>query len=150
MTSPPKMSSDFTVFSKFILPGLFLASWPVWLYVAIVRDGSAWWASVLCTVACVWLVLWSRPIKRVSVQGDCFVISNFFSVCSVPMAHLHHFDEDRHNRTPTITLHFDPPTKFGSRVRIVPPVDFLGHARFDGVSAYLRSVVNARQTALDA
>lgn len=140
MTPPLKISSEMTVFSKLILPGLFLGAWPMWLYLAISRGGSAWWPLAMWTAACTWLVLWSRPIKRVSVEGDCFVVSNFISSCAVPVAHLRHIDEDRHNRTPTITLHFDPPTRFGTRVRIVPPLDFWGHARFDEVSAYLRAL----------
>jgi hypothetical protein len=150
MNSPPKLSSAMTVFSKFILPGAFLGTWPIWFFGAVSDSGFTWFGAAMWTAACVWLVLWSRPIKFVTFGGDAFSISNYFSTRSVPASHLRRIEEDRHNRTPTITLYFEPPTDFGSRIRIVPPSGFFSRAAFDDVSLFLHSLLSANDNARNA
>jgi hypothetical protein len=140
---PPKLSSDMTVFSKYILPGVFLCSWPVWFFGAL-SHGDLWIPTILWAAVCIWLVVWSRPMKFVALDGDSFCISNYFSTCAVPISRLCRIEQDRNNRTPTITLYFEPPTPFGKRVRIVPPIDFR-RAAFDEVSSFLQSVLNAKR-----
>ena len=143
MTPAPKLSSDRTIFAKWIFPGAFLAGWPGWLFNAVSHGGAEWIPAVMWTIFSVWLVIWSRPIKFVTLRGDSFVISNYFSTHSVLTSSLIRIKEDRHNRTPTIMLYFEPPTAFGPRVRILPPVGFLSRAAFDDVSCYLHSLLNA-------
>jgi hypothetical protein len=130
-----------TVFSKYILPGAFLCTLPVWFLVSL-SHRDLWIPTVLWAAVCIWLVVWSRPIKFVALDGDSFSISNYFSKCAVPKSHLCRIEEDRSNRTPTITLYFEPPTRFGKRVRIVPPVGFFSRAAFDEASSFLHSLLN--------
>jgi len=85
-------------------------------------------------------------MKHVAIEGDYFRISNYFVSYRVPVAHLASITEIRDNRTPAITLYFEPPTPFGRRVRIIPPTGLFVFDResFEEVAAFLRSVVNDR------
>ena len=97
---------------------------------------------------CVFWVIWSRPIERVTVEGAYFLISNYFTSRRAPVTNLASITENFSIRPPTITLHFEPPTPFGKSVRIIPPAQGLfifDRKGFDEVAAFLRSVVNDRE-----
>jgi hypothetical protein len=106
-----------------------------------------WIGAIFWSVLCVFWVIWSRPIKLVTVEGDYFIISNYFTSRRVPVAHLADITENYSGRTPTIILYFEPPTPFGKRVRIIPPQGLFIYDRksFDEVAAFLRSVANDRE-----
>jgi len=102
---------------------------------------------MMWSIACIVLLIWSWPIKLVTVEGDYFIISNYITCHRAPIAHLVSIAENYNNRTPTITLYFEPPTPFGKRVRIIPPQGFFMFNRegFDEVAAFLRSRINDRE-----
>jgi len=62
----------------------------------------------------------------------------------VPTAHLVEIHEDRWNRTPSITLYFDPPTSLGRKIRIIPPVDFFSREQFDRVAKLVHGCIERR------
>jgi hypothetical protein len=122
----------------------------VWIYGAL-RDPPREWtdAGVILlsgVFVCYWLI-WARPIKRVTVEGDHFVISNCFTSHRVSVAHLASITEIRDGRIPTITLYFEPPTPFGGRVRIIPPVESsaINRAGFDEAVTFLRGLLNEHE-----
>ena len=102
---------------------------------------------MLWSVGCTAVLIWSWPIKLVTVEGDYFVISNYFTSHHEPIAHLARITESYSVRPPTITLHFEPPSPFGKRVRIIPAEGLFIFDRksFDDVAAFLRSVVSDRE-----
>ena len=138
-----KLSSSATWMTKFVLPAVFIGTWPVWLIHAWVRGGAEWIPFVFWGIAFMAVLIWTRPIKKVTLEGDEFVISNYFNTHRVPISHFRRFTENRMNRTPTIDLHFDPPTPFGRQVRIVPPRVF-STKPYDDVVALLRSLILRR------
>jgi len=83
----------------------------------------------------------------VTVEGDYFIISNYINSYRAPIVYLVSMTENYNNRTPTITLYFEPPTPFGKRVRIIPPQGPFMFKRegFDEVAAFLRSRINDRE-----
>ncbi|HKQ89931.1 MAG TPA: hypothetical protein VJZ77_04550 [Blastocatellia bacterium] len=84
----------------------------------------------------------------VTIEGDYFVVSNYFTKRRVPVAHLDSVTENFSLRPPSLSLYFEPPTTFGKHVRIIPPAQGLfifDRKSFDEVAAFLRSVVNDRQ-----
>jgi hypothetical protein len=89
-------------------------------------------------------LIFSWPIKLVTVEGDYFVISNYFIKRRVPIAHLAKVAESVIlNRGPTIILYFEPPTPFGKRVRIITP--WLSKSSDDEIAAFLRSLISNRE-----
>src|SRR5436190_18386808 len=105
-----KLSSSATWMTKFVLPMIFIAIWPVWLSFGLARGGYDWIPAAAWGIGCLLLLVWSWPIKTVKLDGDVFVISNYLTQHSIPAGHLRHFAQHRMSRTPTITLHFEPPT----------------------------------------
>jgi hypothetical protein len=83
----------------------------------------------------------------VTFEGDYFVISNCFTSHRVSVAHLASITEIRDDRVPTITLYFEPPTPFGGRVGIIPPVESsaINRAGFDEAVTFLRGLLNEHE-----
>ncbi len=117
------LSSSITPFTKYVLPGAFLAALPVWILL-IQNPKFGYFPAVFWAAACAFLVWWTTPIKKVSLRGDEFVVSNYLKEVPVPVSTLVKLREDRWNRTPNIALYFNPPTAFGRKIRIVVPWDF--------------------------
>jgi hypothetical protein len=69
---------------------------------------------------------WALPIKKVSLIGDHLRISNYRREIEVPVSQIRKIKRSRWNRTPNVTLFFDPPTPFGRKVRIVVLLDMAG------------------------
>lgn len=138
-----KLSSDLTFISKFILPGFPLGFICLILPTAITKGGGVWILIGLLVFGLIAALIWSLPIKVVEIEGDHFSISNFRSTHLVPISNLFYFEEDRMNRTPSIMLHFDPPTPFGKSVKFIPPRGSLMKrmSAFDEICDWLKEVL---------
>src|SRR5262245_28473694 len=145
MRTSPTLSSSLTFLNKWIFPALFLPGWPLWILSALRGPWDAWIFAILWSIACVALLLLSWQIKLVAIEGDYFVISNYFAKRRVPIAHLVSITENSYFRAPAITLHFEPPTPFGSRVLIIPPVGFFNNEGFDEAVTFLRDLLNDQE-----
>lgn len=111
-----------------------------------VRDGGyAWLPAIACFVVQSLLLLWSVKIKRVSVDGNSFVIVDYATTHRVPISHLQSISEHSNFIAPTILLHFDPPTPFGRSIHIIPPVRMFGGSRYDEAVSFLNSQINERE-----
>jgi hypothetical protein len=147
MRTTLQLSSSSTLFHKWILPASSLLGWPLWIWCALRGPSGEWIGAILWSVSCALWLIWSWPIKRVTVEGDHFLISNYFISRRVPVAHLAGITEIHDNRTPAINLYFDPPTPFGRRVRIVPPGGIFVHNKegFDEAVTFLRGLLNEHE-----
>ncbi len=133
------LSSSITPFTKFVLPGGFLATLPVWI-LKTHDPPFGYWPALFWAAACAFLVWWTAAIKKVSLRGDEFVVSNYRREIGVPVSSLVRVSADPWNRTPNIALFFDPPTSFGRKVRIIVPWDF-ERREFDRIAKILRQIV---------
>jgi hypothetical protein len=148
MRTSPRLSSSFlTLLHKWILLASSLLACIVWIYVALRGDTEMWTAIIFWGVASVALLLWSWPIKRVTIEGDFFIISNYFTSYRVPIAHLTDVTEGFGTRLRRIILHFEPKTPFGKRICIIPPQgsSISDRKSFDEVTAFLQSLVKNRK-----
>jgi hypothetical protein len=110
---------------------------------AIPNSKSAFWISSgdLLDDACVILLWWTGPIKKVALEEDYFLISNYLREIRVPATWLAKIVEDQGNGTPNITLFFDPATAFGRKVRIVPPYTLWRDEEFTHVAQLLSKLL---------
>ena len=92
----------------------------------------------------VYLIIHSRLIKVVTIDGDHFILSNGFTQHRVPIFHLVSVTVRSYRGSKTLFIEFDPPTPFGNRVCIVTPMEFFSHEYFDKVVAFLRSLIRKR------
>jgi len=88
-------------------------------------------------------LMYSWPIKKVTVDGDYFVISNYLIIRRVPIAHLAKVGESRLGQFPTIILHFEPSTPFGKRVRLITP--WFSKSSDDEIAEFLQSLISNRE-----
>jgi hypothetical protein len=135
-----------TPVTKFVLPGGFLATLPIWLSAAS-DQRFGWIPAFAWAGTCVGLVWWTLPIKKVVLVGETFHISNYFREIEVPTDQLKRIAENPANRTPNITLFFEPSTAFGRKVRIVPPIELSSDEGFERVARVLRDIVSVNRGA---
>ena len=139
-----RLSSSLTFLGEWVFPALWLLSLPLWIQDAlrIPFPLAKWVIVILWSVGLILVLIYSWPIKLVTLERDCFVISNYFTSRRVPITHLAKVSESYAGRVPTIILHFDPPTPLGKRVRIITATGlFLFNNRdFDEIVALLRSL----------
>jgi hypothetical protein len=148
MRTSPQLSSFLTFLHKWLFPALFLPCWPVWIWSAIRGPLVAWMGAILWGAACALLLIWTWPIKRVTIEGGFFTISNYITSYRVPVVHLSSITEHHSVQPPAITLYFEPPTPFGRRVRIIPPVGSFNNEGYDKVMTFLRGLLSDQERRL--
>lgn len=141
MRLTPKLSSSLTFVNEWVLPAIVLICWPAWIKLALRGPKEMWVVAIGWGIACAAVLSVAWPIKKLTIEGNDFLISNYFKTYRVPISQLADVTESHITRPPTLLLHFDPPTPFGKRIRIVPPVGFFNNKHFKEVSAFLRSLL---------
>ena len=134
-----RLSSHSSFLNKYLMPMLLLSAGALWIHLGP-WDNTKCIPLGMLALAFAWLVWWGRLIRFVSTDGDQFLISDLRRRVLVPVSQLHHWTEDRTNRTPSICLYFDPPTEFGRKIRLITPTDFLSRKRFDAVVRRLEEI----------
>jgi hypothetical protein len=90
MATPPRLSSSLTFLNEWVIPALFLLGWR-WQIQEALRISmplAKWIMIIIWGIAFILVLIYSWPIKLVTVEGDYFVISNYFIKRRVPIAHL--------------------------------------------------------------
>ncbi|HWS99414.1 MAG TPA: hypothetical protein VN256_04005 [Pyrinomonadaceae bacterium] len=125
-----KLSSDTTLFLKFVLPGIltFAGVFICFIFVWIIASGQGFHFMVL-----VFLYIWAWaagfwchiliPIKEVSLDGYSghLYISNYRREVVVPVSEIKDVREtDQYGYFYSITLTFKRPTEFGRKIKFLP------------------------------
>ena len=135
-----RLSSYSTLFKKYLFPIIPLGMCVVCCAIGHQKDRSAYILAGVLILGFAWIIWWARPIRFVSTDGEQFLITDLRRRISVPVSQLRYWTEDRHNRSPSICLYFDPPTEFGSKVRIISPTDWFSQVRFDAVAQHIAAI----------
>src|SRR5690242_7485092 len=118
------LSSRLTFFTKTVLPACWIAGFGVvtafmwtdghlpaetgWLFIVAWVAGtlSFWW--------------WCIPLKKVRVNGDDLIISNFRKEIVVPLNFVESVTENRWVNVHPVTIHFRGETEFGRKISFMP------------------------------
>ena len=145
MRTPPKLSSQLTFLCEWFIPASYLvygiqnSSYALSIFGALAL--VKWIVVMVWGVGFILISIYAWPIKQVAIEGDYFVISNFFVIRRAPISHLARVSESQLlSHGATIILHFEPPTPFGKRVRLITPFG----SSDDEIAAYLRSLIDSR------
>ncbi len=104
-----------------------------------------WMLVIVWGIGFIVILIYSWPIKLVTLEGDYFVISNYFTSCRVPISHLTTVGESALvSRGPTIILYFEPPTPFGKHVRLITPL--FSKSSDNEIAVFLRSLISNRES----
>jgi hypothetical protein len=140
-----KLSSSLTFLYEWVIPGLWLLGGIEQMQYAprISSTSEKWILVILWGIGLIWILMYSWPIKQVTLDGDYFVISNYFTSRRVPISDLAKVRESGLGRGRTIILYFEPPSPFGKRVRLITP----GFSRSsdDEIADFLRSLIDNRE-----
>ena len=133
------LSSRFTFFAKYVAPVLWIAGVGLLTLRAFLHPPSPIDSGIAVTAlnAIKWLLLiaWSLgsvdvvrhaiPLRRVRVDGDFLLISDYFREVRVPIEELVDIYQDK--RSSTITLGFKGPSPLAGIVKFIParPRDLL-------------------------
>ena len=146
------LSSKQTLLMKFVVP-------PVWTMAFGAAALMPWWARTASAPAPIewkWflLVIWfvgglliwrsCARLKRVQVDGDTLLVSDYRTTIRVPAADVEEVTENRWISMHPVTLHFRRPTEFGNEVVFMPKVRVFGFATSHPVVAELRALAAQR------
>lgn len=132
MTTP--LSSRWTPFYKFVLPvliagGMCYGTWRAYVRPDELRlpNGFApeygWLFVVLVGMVVALAIWWSvAPLKRIALDGDELVISNYLTEIRVPLSGVEAVSGRSVTDPKRYTLTFAEPTEFGRQVTFMPPM----------------------------
>ncbi len=149
------LSSRWTWFYKFAFPTLWIGGFGIGtLMMFLAPDSFSWdyprdlrWAFVAALLVGSAVIYWSCiRVKRVLLDSDAFLISNYREEIRVPLRDVERVSGSVLWYPKLIWLHFRRPTRFGSRVVFIAPMRFLGFGRHPLARA-LSSIVTGRAAA---
>jgi hypothetical protein len=140
-----KLSSSLTFFSEWIFLVVWLVVTFVHIRIALTNPEYPMPVGILWGIGLIFVLIYSWSIKKVTIEGDYFVISNYFISRRAPITHLSKIGKSYFSRGPMIILYFEPPTPFGKRVRIIPPGS--SKSSEDEIMAFLQSLIDNRESA---
>jgi len=140
---PRVLSSAQTFISKFIVPvmvfavltfGLYMggrAIWPLFFPLQVLACGSIYW--------------YYGRLKKVAVDADGLVISNYFREVRVPWRHVIGVTGSRWVNTRQIKVTFDRETGFGASIIFMPKVRLVWPGQESPTAQELRDLITANQ-----
>jgi hypothetical protein len=136
---PRVISSAQTFFSKFILP--FVAAAP--LAIGAVLIGRAIWPLFLPfgLAVCASIYWYCGRLKKVAIDSDGLVISNYFREVRVPWRDILQVSGSRWVSTRQITVTFDHDIGFGTSIIFMPKVRLLWPGQESPIAQELRDLI---------
>ena len=128
------MSSRWTPFYKFVLPvlvtgGMGVGLWrapshPEQVHLPSAMTPPQGWGLLLLVLVVVWAVVRYTlvPLKKVEVDGDDLIISNYLSEIRVPLEQVEKIDDRSFTNPKRYTVTFREPTDFGRRIVFIEPM----------------------------
>ena len=119
---PRVISSAQTFFVKFILPFAVVPVWGLGMAIGSGRIGPVYLPLVLVAVCMYW---YYARLKKVAVDADGLIISNYFREVRVPWRNIVEVSGSRWVNTRQIKVTFDRDTGFGTSIIFMPKVRLL-------------------------
>jgi len=149
------LSSRWTWFYKFAFPTLWIGGFGIGTLQMFLDPDSfsgddprdVRWAFMAALLLGSAVIYWSCiRVKRVSLDTDAFLISNYRDEIRVPLHDVERVSGSVLWNPELIWLHFRRPTRFGSRVVFIAPMRFFGFGRHP-LARELNSLVTGRAAA---
>jgi len=143
------ISSAQTYFVKFIFPALWIAGFgagvaSVWLLPAPPQMRAIFSLVWLIGGAIIWRT--SAPLKKVQLEGDALIVSNYLRETRVPLSEIQEVTENRWINIRPVTIRFRSDTEFGASITFMPKVRPFLFLRSHPIVAELRELARAATT----
>ena len=146
------LSSAWTVIHKVVFPALWIGAFALgtsclFLSEPRTRSGASpppemRWVFLVATVLGSVVLYWfGMRLKRVALDGDRLIISDFGREMEVPLRDVERVTGSILMHPELIWLHFRRPTEFGTKIVFMPPARFLGGYSRHPLVAELRALV---------
>jgi hypothetical protein len=128
------LSSRWTPFYKFVLPvlatgGMCYGAWrafvhPEQLHLSNgMRPDQAWMIVLALAFVVGGMIWWTvGPLKRVELEGDELLVSNYLAEIRVSLSAVEAISGASVTNPKRYTLTFEEPTEFGRRISFMPPM----------------------------
>ena len=154
------LSSRWTPFYKFVVPvlvvgGMGVGLWrgpshPRELNLTPGMSPAQGWGLMLLMLVVVWAILRSTlvPLKKVELDGDDLIISNYLSEIRVPLEMVEKIDERSMTNPRRYKVTFREPTEFGRRIVFLEPMAWTLNPwhECEEVAELRRAVADAQMT----
>ena len=149
------LSSRWTWFYKFVFPTLWIGGFGLGTLMMFLAPDSlsgdefrdARWTFLAALLVGSGVIYWSGiRVKRVSLESDAFLISNYRDEIRVPLLDVERVSASMFCNPELIWLHLRRPTRFGSRVVFIAPARFFAFGRHP-LATELNSIVTAAAAA---
>ena len=137
------LSSSMTFFYKFV----FLIVWSAFFAAAALsillnpphaRHTGGWMIALIWVVGTALIWRTCGGFKRVALDGNTLVISNYLREIRVPAGEIVAVSQNRLFNLRPVTITFKQPTAFGGQISFMPPVSFRLFSEDDVVSRLRR------------
>lgn len=121
------LSSDWTWFHKFVFPGLWISAFTIVTVGMFLQDDKnqardGRWFFLGMTIVGATFLYWSViRLKKVSLDGDRLVVSNYRREIQVPLRDVEKVTGSVMMNPELIWVHFRHPTDFGTKILFMPP-----------------------------
>jgi hypothetical protein len=147
---PRTLSSLQTFFAKYVFTTVWIVGFGsgallTWTQPATSGDDSRLLFLVFWVLGSLFLLrTWGR-LKRVRLEDDRLLVSNFLREAAIPLRLVESIDENRWMNDHPVTLHFSEPTAFGRAVTFMPRFRPFGFWRRHPVVLELEMLVRAER-----
>lgn len=116
-----QISSEATIFWKYIFPGFWISLVGVGVIAAGLQAARDWSLFVIgWSIASGYLIWFARRLKFVSIDDDFLYVSTFRKQIRIPLKHIQHVKENFWARPKLISLTLNQPSEFGTKIVFVP------------------------------
>lgn len=123
------LSSRLTYFYKWIFPPVWIITFGFFTY--LVWAGSCYtygitkWLILICLIGCSFYLFWfSSRLKKVKLQDEYLIVSDYISEELVPLAQIVEVKETRLWNPKLIKLSLARPGRWGNEIVFIAPVGF--------------------------
>ena len=115
------ISSSLTFVYKFIFPISWIGFFGFGTIVMLFTGAEESWLFLgVWIFASLLLGAFCFPLKRVQIDGDHLLVSNFFRTVRIPLADIHRVTESAIINIHPVWIHFRKPTEFGAKIMFMP------------------------------
>ncbi len=121
-----QISSPLTPFYKFVFPSIWIGGFGTGI-ISRTTNNDLEWCSFLIAFSMGTALLWwlCMRLKKVYIENDKLVISNYFKTISVPLSEMQDVKENRFFSPRPAWIYLKSDCVFGSKIMFMPPLRFL-------------------------
>ena len=120
-----QLSSPMTPFWKFVFPSLWIGGFGNGTFQMAANGHPEWPGFLLATIAGATFLWWGCfRLKKVYIETDTLVISNYIKTDRVPLSEMQDVKENRLINLNPVWLHLKNESKFGRKIMFIPPLRF--------------------------